>query len=177
MATPTTSLTAQPSYRWGALTLFAAVGVILAALGFEHIAGYEPCFLCLQQRYAYYVGIPVLFIALIVISTGQYRLAALLFFAVAIIFLANAGFAAYHAGVEWKLWEGPPTCSGGMESLSSGIDLAKLSGKPVVICGEAQVRFLGLSFAGWNVVACVILTIMALKSAFAAAEQDMLEPA
>ena len=25
------------------------------ALGFEHIGNYDPCALCLQQRYAYYI--------------------------------------------------------------------------------------------------------------------------
>ena len=53
-----------------ALVLFAAAAVILAALAFEHFGGYVPCPLCLQQRYAYYAGVPALFLALVLLSAG-----------------------------------------------------------------------------------------------------------
>src|SRR5690606_6755649 len=94
----------EPAYRWGAAILFAAAAIILAALGFEHIGGYRPCPLCLQQRYAYYAGIPLLFGALALMSAEQRRFAGGLFALVAAGFLVNAGLGVYHAGVEWKLW-------------------------------------------------------------------------
>src|ERR1700682_2691287 len=99
-----------PAYRMGGATLFFAVAVILTALAFEHVGGYAPCPLCLQQRYAYYVGIPALFLALVLLSSERPRAAALIFLLVAAAFLANAGLGTYHAGVEWKLWAGPDTC-------------------------------------------------------------------
>jgi len=172
MATTTAQLAGRTAYQWGGLTLFAACAVILAALGFEHIGGYEPCALCLEQRYAYYAGIPVLFGALAVYSAGATRLAAALFFIVAVGFLLNAGLGVYHSGVEWKLWEGPATCSGGLKPLSgaSGSLLKDLSTKAIPLCGEAQGRFLGLSFAGWNVIASMGLMFGALKAAFASVE-------
>ncbi len=37
--------------------LAATVGT---ALGFEHLAGFMPCKLCLEQRTPYYIGVPVL---------------------------------------------------------------------------------------------------------------------
>jgi disulfide bond formation protein DsbB len=173
MATSITRLTGQPAYRLGALTLFGAVAVILAALGFEHIGGYEPCELCVQQRYAFYVGIPVLFLALVLVSAGYNQIAAGLFFIVAVGFLANAGLGVYHAGVEWKLWEGPATCGGDVKPIEgAGSMLSQLSQGPVVLCGEAQGRFLGLSFAGWNVIACLGLMFGALKASFATAEDN-----
>ena len=55
----------SPAYRTGGLVLFAAIAVILTALGFQYIGGYAPCPLCLQQRYAYYAGIPLVFLALV----------------------------------------------------------------------------------------------------------------
>src|ERR1700704_5111655 len=96
-----------PAYRIGALVLFAAVLVILTALAFEHFGGYVPCPLCLQQRYAYYAGIPLLFLALVLVSAERGGLAALIFIAVALAFLANAGLGIYHAGAEWRFWPGP----------------------------------------------------------------------
>jgi disulfide bond formation protein DsbB len=173
MATPTARLAGQTSYRWGAFTLFVAVAAIVTALGFEHIGGFEPCELCLQQRYAYYAGIPLLFLALVLVSTGHARLAAAVFFVCAILFLGNAGLGVYHAGIEWKFWPGPESCSAALKPLGSGGSLiSQLETKPVVICGVVQGRFLGLSFAGWNVLASIALTITALKAAFTASEAD-----
>ena len=101
----------SPVYRTGALVLFGAVVIILAALAFQYIGGYSPCPLCVQQRYAYYAAIPALFLALVLVAADRPGLSALLFLAVALAFLGNAGLGVYHAGVEWKFWAGPDTCS------------------------------------------------------------------
>lgn len=172
MATSTARLAGGASYKWGAVTLFFAAAVILAALGFEYIGGFDPCELCLEQRYAYYIGTPLLFLSLVLLSAGQTRLAAGLFLLVSLLFLANAGLGVYHAGVEWKFWEGPQACSGsGLKPLAGSGSLMKdLAGRAVASCVEPQIRILGLSFAGWNVVACVALFFGALKAAFAASE-------
>lgn len=169
MAQSTSQLAGRSAYQMGAFSLLAATAVILAALGFEHLGGFDPCQLCLQQRYAYYVGIPLLFIALVSLSVDRPRLATGLFALASVIFLLNAGFGVYHSGIEWKLWEGPATCaSGSLKPLSSsGAGLLKsLATRTVASCGEAQVRFLGLSFAGWNVIACLVLMTSTLKAAF-----------
>jgi disulfide bond formation protein DsbB len=160
----------DPAYRWGAATLLAATAVILTALGFEHLGGYEPCPLCLQQRYAYYAGIPILFVSLTLASAERARAAAVLFFAVALAFLANAGLGVYHAGAEWRLWAGPDTCSGTLEPLAPGKGglLKELETTRVVRCDQAPWRFAGLSFAAWNAVLSFALALGALKAALAA---------
>ncbi|MGE0627746.1 MAG: disulfide bond formation protein B [Hyphomicrobiaceae bacterium] len=163
--------TASSAYKWGATALFIATAVILLALGFEYIGGYKPCPLCLQQRWAYYASIPLLFLCLVLLGAERPGLAALLFLLVALFFLANAGLGVYHAGAEWKFWPGPDTCAPvGAPSFSSrgtGGVLGKLNTSHVIRCDEAQFRWLGLSFAGWNVVACLILFTASLKAAFA----------
>lgn len=164
---PTDDATRSQAYRTGGLVLFAAVVVIGTALAFEHLGGYSPCPLCLQQRYAYYAGIPALFLALVLVAAERPRLAALVFAAVALAFLANAGLATYHAGVEWKLWEGPDTCAAGaLQPLSKGGGLlGDLAKTRVIRCDEAPWHFAGLSFAGWNVVACLLLAAGAASAA------------
>ena len=59
--------------------LLTAVAVILAALAFEHIGGYTPCPLCLQQRYAYYAGLPALVPRCILVRCGGSGPAAAIF--------------------------------------------------------------------------------------------------
>ena len=160
------------AYRAGGVTLFIAIAVILAALAFQYIGGYIPCPLCLQQRYAYYAGIPLLFAALVLVSVERPRLAALVFFAVALAFLANAFLGTYHAGAEWKFWPGPLGCSGtGADPASVGNLLEGLNHETGARCDEPQFRFASLSFAGWNVVISIALFFGALKAAFRAIER------
>jgi disulfide bond formation protein DsbB len=159
--TPETS----PAYRAGGATLILAAAVILGALGFQYIGGYAPCPLCLEQRYAYYAGIPLLFLAM-ALGAEMPRVAACIFFAVALAFLANSGLATYHAGVEWKFWPGPDTCGTAQALPSSAADLlADAEATRVVRCDEAAWRMAGLSLAGWNVVASMLAFTGALRAA------------
>lgn len=157
------------AYRYGGLALFLSAAVIVAALGFEHLGGYAPCPLCLLQRYAYYAAIPLLFVAM-ALSTEMPRVAGFIFFAVALAFLANAGLGVYHAGVEWKFWPGPETCATPQTLPTSPADLLRgLSESRVVRCDEAAWTFAGLSMAGWNVVASLVIFALSIKAAFLAA--------
>lgn len=165
----------DPAYRWGAGLMLVAAAAIVTALLFQYIGGYAPCELCVQQRWAYYLGIPATFLALAALSSGMPRVAALILFAVALGFLANAGLGIYHAGAEWKYWDGPQTCSGGgtlapLGGKSGGL-LGSLDKVVVQRCDEAAWRFAGLSFAGWNVVISFGLLIAGLKAAFASADR------
>jgi disulfide bond formation protein DsbB len=164
----------DPAYRAGGFALALALAAILTALGYEHIGGLEPCALCLQQRYAFYLGIPVLFVALVMVAAEQPRAAVWLFVAVALAFLANSGLAVYHAGVEWKFWLGPDTCgqpTGALKPLGAGNLLNDLAKTRVVRCDEAAWRFLGLSFAGWNVLGSFIICVAASQAAAAASSR------
>jgi disulfide bond formation protein DsbB len=146
----------------GALVLAVAAAVILAALAFEHIGGHIPCALCLQQRYAYYGGIPALVAALALLRAGNAPVAAAVFVLVGAAFAINAGLGIYQAGAEWKLWQ-IPSCgaAGGMPRF----DLDNLNLEKTSICGVANWRFLGLSFAGWNVLVSALLAAGAATAA------------
>jgi disulfide bond formation protein DsbB len=148
------------SGRTGLLVLLVAVAVILTALAFEYLGGYSPCPLCLQQRYSYYAAIPALLLALGLLSAGRAGAASVLFALVALAFIANAALGIYHAGAEWKFWPGPDTC-GGSQPLSQGAGglFKDLASTRVIRCDEASWRFLGLSLAGWNVIASLLLAL------------------
>lgn len=159
-------LTADPAYSLGALLMFAAAGTVGVALGFEHLGGYSPCPLCLQERYAYYAAVPLSFLALILGSTGQWRAAGVIFLLVTAGFLVNSGLGVYHSGVEWGWWPGPDTCAGGsLAPLGKGGLLESLQKTRVIRCDEAPWRFAGLSFAGWNAVISAFLAIVGAKTA------------
>lgn len=144
-----------------ALGMTATVG---GALGFEHIGGYIPCALCLLQRLPYYYGIPVAVVAALSAALGGPSwLTRLLLLVVGVMMLVGAGLGVYHAGAEWGFWEGPATCATTAQGISqsAGDLLGDLDSKKPPSCTEASLRVLGLSFAGWNVIASLILAAIA----------------
>jgi disulfide bond formation protein DsbB len=140
------------------LVALGAAAALGAAFYFQYALGYAPCQLCLWQRWAYYIGVPL---ALIAGFTNCRRLLLL----VALIFAANAAFGLYHAGVEWKFWAGPATCGAGAGDVGGGNLISDLQHARIVPCDQASWRFLGLSFAGWSMVICAGLAVVALFGA------------
>ena len=150
--------TASPSHARDdanpALTAALAITAIAAATlagawFFQLVLDIRPCPLCLEQRYAYYLAIPlgalVAGLAILALAT-----------------LGNAGLGAYHAGVEWGFWKGPTECSGPIGNLgSAGNLLERLDTVKVVRCDEVQWKFLGLSLAGYNVLISLSMAAIA----------------
>ena len=148
------------------LMLAVAAATILGALGFEHIGGYEPCPLCLMQRTPYYIGIPIVAAALAAAWVQAPRSAlVVLFAAVGLLMLYNAGLATYHAGVEWGFWEGPAACAEAPGGGSAADMLSELGTVTPASCTQAVWRLLGLSFAGWNVLISALLAALGLYAA------------
>lgn len=143
----------------------AAIGAatILGAWFFEYGLGLAPCPLCLQQRIPYYVAIPLAVLVVVAALRNAPRaLLAIGLGVIALAMLAGSALGAYHAGIEWKWWEGPGTCAGGfaLQWREGGI-----VDTPVIRCDEASWRFLGLSFAGWNAAISAILSGLAVYGA------------
>jgi len=164
----TTQSAAIPAFKPAATTpaLAASLAVALTAAAtiagawfFQLVLGIVPCPLCLEQRYAYYLVIPLGLLIALAARGGAPRpllLAGLAILALASI--ANAGLGTYHSGVEWGFWKGPTDCSGPVVNLGSATDLlSRLDTVKVVRCDEVQWRFLGLSLAGYNLLISLLM--------------------
>ncbi len=154
----------SPLSSSAALVLALSLAIIVTALGFEYIGGYKPCPLCLTERKAWYIAVPLALFALLLIRLERPGLVKLLLAVIALMFIANAGLAGYHAGVEWKWWEGPTSCTGDhLEKLGGGAGglLEALKQTKVVRCDIAQFRLFGLSFSGYNVLASLFAALLA----------------
>ena len=168
----TLNATASQSYASAqanpAMTAALAIAAISAATlagawFFQLVLDIQPCPLCLEQRYAYYLAIPVGALVAFAATRDTPRsllLAGLVILAAAA--LGNAWLGAYHAGVEWKWWQGPTDCSGPLVNLgSAGNLLERLETTKVIRCDEVQWRFLGLSLAGYNVLISLAMAAIA----------------
>jgi disulfide bond formation protein DsbB len=156
-------LGANPAQMAALAIQIIAAATLAGAWFFELVLDIRPCPLCLEQRYAYYLIFPVA--ALLVIATVKRAPRPLLlagFGIVVLAALANAWLGGYHAGVEWKFWQGPTDCSGPIGNLgSAGNLLERLDTVKVIRCDEVQWRFLGLSLAGYNVLISLLIAAIA----------------
>jgi disulfide bond formation protein DsbB len=153
----------SPALTAALLVTLIAVATIAGAWFFQLVLGIVPCPLCLEQRYAYYLAIPLGLLVAIAARGGMPRPVLLAGLAIlALAALANAALGTYHSGVEWGLWKGPTDCSGPVVNLGSAADLlSKLDTVKVVRCDEVQWRFLGLSLAGYNVLISLLMAAIA----------------
>lgn len=157
------------------VTAAAVVALVgLATIGgfffFQYVLGYPPCPLCLDQRMAFYVSVPLAALLWLGAGHGASRKVLFLgFVAVAIAMLWNTGLSAFHAGVEWKFWPGPTDCSGPINGLGQASNmLNRLQNIRIVRCDEAAWRLFGISLAGYDVLVSGFLTIVAALGAKAA---------
>src|ERR1700742_5073150 len=148
-----------------ALAISAIAAATLAgAWFFQLVLDIRPCPLCLEQRYAYYLAVPLG--ALVAWTAAKHAPRAVLIAGLAILALAalaNAWLGFYHAGVEWGFWQGPTDCTGPVGNLGSAGDLlARLDTVKVIRCDEVQWRFLGISLAGYNALISLLMAAIAL---------------
>jgi disulfide bond formation protein DsbB len=160
-----TATTSRPAFGYSALLAVGMAITIGTALGFQYIGGYVPCALCLEQRLPYYYGIPVALLAAVSALAGLPSWITRSLLAIAgIMMLVGGGIGVYHAGVEWHFWEGPTTCASGGSSAATpkaGDLLGQLNTLKGPSCTEAALRVLGVSMAGWNVIASIVLAAIA----------------
>jgi disulfide bond formation protein DsbB len=148
-----------------ALAIFVVAGATLAgAWYFQLVVGLPPCPLCLEERIAYHVIIPLsLLMAIAAACRAPATLLKVGFIAIVIAAACNAVLGTYHAGVEWHWWAGPADCTGPLTNLNTGGSLLnQLQSIHVVQCDVAAWRFLGISLAGYNVLISLLLAAIAV---------------
>jgi disulfide bond formation protein DsbB len=154
---------ARPALSAALAIAVIAASTLAGAWFFQLVLGIVPCPLCLEQRYAYYLAVPLA--ALTALAAARDAPRALLLGGLAILAIAalgNTWLGGYHAGVEWGLWKGPAECTGTTVDFGSAKTLLeRLNTVKVVRCDEVQWRFLGLSLAGYNVLISLLMAAIA----------------
>jgi disulfide bond formation protein DsbB len=135
------------------LLAFAAAAILLGALALQYLGGLPPCQMCIWQRWPY-----VALLVLGLVGWCRYPRAAL---GIAVpVLLVGAGLGAYHVGIEQGWWALPAGCVAGSDA-ESVEDLRRLLAEAPPACDQVSFTLLGLSLAGWNVVASLLLAAFA----------------
>ncbi|MCG7504593.1 disulfide bond formation protein B [Mesorhizobium retamae] len=162
-----------PAQRGPMLTAaFLAVAMAVtvgSALAFQYIGGYIPCKLCYEQRIPYYVGAPLMLLAAL---AAMFKLPGwltrVLLVVGGLLMVYGLYLGVFHSGVEWGWWPGPTDCTnvaGPVDTGGKGV-LDALDKFVPPSCDKAALRILGLSLAGWNAIASLILAAVAFRGAF-----------
>jgi disulfide bond formation protein DsbB len=149
-----------------ALLIFtASAGSLAFALLMQFGFAILPCELCLWQRVPFIAASVLAFVAVLLRPYG--RNTQFLLGLCAALFLANAGLAVFHSGVERHWWEFHSACTGSpLSHVKSVEDLRQeLLNKPVVRCDEINWSILGLSMANLNIAFSSLLAIFAALAA------------
>ncbi len=142
--------------------VLAGAAITLAGAWTMQALGYEPCELCLKQRFPYYAALPLAAAAIFLARDGRLAATKALLALLAAIFCASAIFAGYHAGVEWRFWQGPADCTGDFVKPATMEDFRnQLRHTRVVRCDDPSLRILGLSLADLNVLVSAALSLIA----------------
>ena len=135
-----------------ALASAGSAALLAGAFAFQYIGGLAPCVLCIWQRWPHAAAVAIGVLALVLGG----RLSPLLGAAST---ATAAGIAAFHVGVEQKWWEGLTSCTAGS---IEGISMADLLNPDVIVaapvrCDAIAWAMMGVSMAGWNMIASAVL--------------------
>lgn len=161
----TSILNKIPLARWPLLLAAGSLSMLLGAWAFQYIGLYEPCALCFDQRHIHKIVIALGVVGggVLLLKPSLERFAPWLILPVAAALLYSAGFAGWHAGIEWSWWPGPATCTVGGVFLATGNPLDALeAGLHPAMCDEASWRLLGISMAGYNAVISAAMAGLAI---------------
>ena len=134
------------------LVAAASAALLLGAYLSQHVGGLHPCPLCLIQRYPHFAVFGLGLVAAL-FAGGWVRIGLLALCGLAL--LVSAGYGVYHAGVEqgWFVSACAAPMSGGtIEDIR-----AQVMDAPLTRCDEVPWSLIGVSLAGWNAIASVIM--------------------
>lgn len=154
------------------VAFLVALATIAGAWGSQIWGGLIPCELCLAQRQAYYWGLPVLALILVLWNRIPIAVWYIAVAAAAAIFVWSTYMGTYHAGVEWGWWPGPSACTGTGTALSFS-DLQAGTIARTVPCDQVQWRdpILKLSLAGYNALISAGVVVLLLAAMVAQASR------
>ncbi len=142
--------------HWPLLTLLFSAAMLAAAhFYFQRFLGLQPCPLCLDQREWHWgvLGVSLLALILVRFKPGFARWMALL---IGLVLLGSAAMGAYHVAVEqhWVIAQ----CDANIDPNDiRPMDFSEPLEAPR--CDEIAWQMAGLSMAGWNAIACLLMAL------------------
>ena len=139
------SLLNQMVSRWALFFFATALAVLGAAFFFQYGLGYQPCELCLYQRYPYMLVVVVSLLAFFVRNKNDVssrRASRGFLVIITALLLLDAFLAIHHIGVEQGYWKAFTACTGADIDFNSTKDILSQLPASSVPCDQRR-TFLG----------------------------------
>jgi disulfide bond formation protein DsbB len=141
------------------IALAVPAALLAGAYGFQYLGGLFPCEMCWWQRYAHFAALA--FAGIAVLAPRSRTPVVLAGLALAV----SALIGAYHAGIEYRWWQGFTACTSAVR-FDGGDPLAAIMAAPNVRCDEVQWSLFGISMAGYNFLvsgaAAIVVLVLSL---------------
>ena len=149
------AITEQPRLA-PALVVAASLGALGTAYAAQVWGGIEPCILCIYQRYVYGIAFAI---GLTGVMMGRSGISQVIMLLAGLTFLVGAGVAFFNVGVELHWWRGTEACHAPTLDLNQSLsDLREsMLNSKFVPCDKIAWSLFGLSIAGYNTIASLIL--------------------
>jgi disulfide bond formation protein DsbB len=144
----------RPEGIWAAGLGIVAALALIGAYTLQYGFGFEPCHLCLWERWPYWLTVVA---ALVTLALGVPRTGIVL---VVPLMVIGTGIAVFHVGVEQGIFALPESCVAG-EQAQSIEQLRQMLAQAPARCDQVSVSFLGASLAFWNLVLSAALLLAA----------------
>ena len=130
------------------LALAIPAALIGGALLSQYVGGLYPCEMCIWQRWPH--GAAILYALAALASPIDAPRTRPLVLLAALAIAVSGAIGAFHAGVEYKWWEGITTCT-----TNGATSLDDILSVPLVRCDQVQWSLAGISLAGFNAILSV----------------------
>jgi disulfide bond formation protein DsbB len=139
--------------RFSVFVLAVSVAVLGIVLVSQYWGGLTPCELCVLQRWPWVAAVVISLIGIKV--SKRLRWVAL---TLAAVFAVSSALAFYHVGVERHWFVGPSACTGAATAADTVEALKmRILGQMPVRCDEPAWSLWGISLAGWNLLASLVM--------------------
>lgn len=142
------------------IALLAPIALLAGAYVAQFGFGLPPCEMCWWQRYPHFAAVALGVVAFVVPRPAMVRPLVMM---AALLILASGLIGGFHAGVEYRWWDGPTACA---TPITGGGDvLDAIMNAPLVRCDVAPFTLFGISLAGYNFLLSVSAAILIMMLA------------
>lgn len=137
------------------LLFLASAATLLGALAFQYIGDFDPCVLCVYQRWPYLVVAGLCVLAWVVKPLTRSAL-----FACGTVFVVSTGLGAYHVGIEQGWVAGTVACGASGSATTVNELRSQIMNAPATRCDEIAWSLFGISLAGYNLLVSLALAVL-----------------
>lgn len=140
------------------ILLILSILILLSAFVIEFIFGYQPCNLCVIERFPYMIAITIILLTYIFKKN-------IIFYDIllVLVFLFSILISIYHFGIEQGMIEESMVCKSKSLDLITKEDILNSLQDLRISCKDVAFRIFGLSLTTYNIIISIIMLLLSIK--------------